>query len=218
MEHASTASILYRGRMATDYSFGYNGTYYWENPRFEPGSVRYNGKDYDEVKLNIDAMAQDLLVAFPGTPYALVAVSDCVDSFVMGGRPFIHARRRYGESAPEGYMEVLHDGKAKLYRQVRKKLETDTEGRKASYTGYDGPYNPQISSVFVRYSQLYLDDGSGRLVPVRSRRSLLSRFPEWKRQMKRSVAQERKGESLSLDEYCRAALQALEELSGRTMP
>ena len=112
---AGGASLLYRGRKAYVHNILFNGTYFWTSPGFRSGTVVYNGKQYDDVFLNIDAARQDLIVRVPGSVLEKVVDERYTESFTMGEDHFLNLRFLCGETAPEGYWQVLHDGPIRFF-------------------------------------------------------------------------------------------------------
>ena len=59
---AQNLATLFRGRLPVLYPYRYNGTYYLDTREFQPGSVWYNGKVYEDVLLNLNANQMELEV------------------------------------------------------------------------------------------------------------------------------------------------------------
>ena len=208
---AGSASLLYRGQRAFVHNLLFNGTYYWSDPGFRPGSVVYNGKRYDDVSLNIDAARQDLLIRIPGSIIEKVVGESYTEEFTIAGSRYLNLRFLFGEEAPAGYWRVLHDGPIRLLQQVSKRLEPDLDGRKRNETGYDGVYRPNVYQVFIQkidYCCLWED---GTIVPVRRRRDLLKQFdPTLRRDIRRHVKRREGSGLMSLENYCMEVLRYVE--------
>ena len=61
-QEAGDRSILFRGKQATVYERQANGTPYWSSATFSPGTITYEGNLYDDVLVNIDAVAGTVTV------------------------------------------------------------------------------------------------------------------------------------------------------------
>ena len=208
---AGGASLLYRGRKAHIHNLLYNGTYYWTDPGFRQGSVLYNGKQYDDVQLNIDAARQDLLVRIPGSIMEKVVDERYTESFTLGGDRFLNLRFLYGETAPAGYWQVLHDGPIRFLLQVSKRMEQDLDGSKSSQTGYDGVYRDKIYQVFIRQASYCCLREDGTVVPVSRRRDVLKLFePSLRREIRRHVNRRENSGMFLFEHYCTEVLQYVE--------
>ena len=204
---AGGASLLYRGRKAFVYNLVYNGTYYWSSPQFRNGTVRYLDKDYRDVPLNIDAVRQELLVRLPSGLLEKIVDSQFTQEFSIDGHRFLNLQYFYGETAPEGYWEVLYDGDSKFVRCVTKRLVTDLDNNKREQTGYDGPYRSNVSQTFIREISYCYVKPDGTLVPVRRRRDLLKQFePSFRREIRREIRHAEERGVLPFDQFCTVAL------------
>lgn len=206
-KEAGGASLLYRGRKAFVYNLVYNGTYYWSTPQFHNGTVRYLEKDYANVPLNVDAVRQELLVRLPSGLLEKIVDSQFTQEFSIAGSRFLNLRYLYGETAPEGYWEVLYDGESKFVRRVTKRLVTDLDNNKRELTGYDGPYRSNVSQTFIRDISYCYVKPDGTLVPVRRRRDLLKQFePSFRREIRREIRHAEERSVLPFEQFCTVAL------------
>lgn len=101
---AAGSCILYRGHQAYAYHIHYNGTYCWSDAEFKTGDVRYNGKLYHDIPLNVDAARQELLVRNAVGQGGKVLSREFVEWFTLG-RPAV--RQPAGAVRPEGPGGVL---------------------------------------------------------------------------------------------------------------
>ena len=211
-ERAGNASLLFRGHKAYSYEMSFNGTFYWSDPEFREGSVVYNGKTYDDVYLNIDAVRQDLLVRIPGLISNKVLEKQCVEQCTFGGRRYINLQYIYGKQAPSGYWEVLYDGKAKVIRRVTKTLEQDIDGRKSSVTNYDGPYRSNVYQTFTYSSVCCHLSEDGAITVIKRRRDLMRLIDKPLRgEVRRHVRNIYPGDmAMPVDMFCIEAVKYLE--------
>ena len=110
-QQAGELSTLYRGRTPAVYPYRYNGTVYWNTRYFSKGDLLYNGKFYREVWLNPDAFTGDLVTRPSEQAAAIVLDRDQVAWFTLEGRRFVNLQYLGYPDAPEGFFEVLKDGK-----------------------------------------------------------------------------------------------------------
>lgn len=210
-EQAGLASLLYRGQKAYTYNLLYNGTFYWNSPEFQNGTVLYDGKTYADVQLNIDAARQDLLVRLPGSTTDKVLDERFVASFTLGGRQFLNLQYLYGPDAPAGYWEVIHEGSARLLMRVTKTLEQDIDGRKWDQTGYEGTYRPNIYQTFVRSAAYRCVFENGEILTLRRRSDLLKHFePSFRREIRRHIRHREVAANLSFENFCKEVLNYVE--------
>lgn len=207
VDAAGDALILLRGRAAVNYMSAYNGTYFMEYPQFSLGELRYNGKRYHNVFLNVDAVRQDLLVRQAEGIAQVLLTKDCVEWFTMGERRFINLEK-YVPSAPEGYFEVLFDGEYKFYKQMRKSLEKDLNGNMEHLTGaYRDNYSAYVHNTFVLKELWYCLTPSGNLERIRNKDSFLSLLPKSDRKSITKAINKRTG---SLEDFVVNSLKYLE--------
>jgi len=208
MQASNDATILLRGRAAINYDIAYNGTYFISSPEFVKGELRYNGKMYHDVYLNIDAVRQDLLVRHPKGIAQVLLTRNSVEWFTMGERRFVNLEK-YVEGAPQGYFEVLFDGESKFYGFTRKSLEQDLNGSMSGLIGEQSDnYDSRIHSTFVLKRSWYYLTKSGELTLVRNKKGFLRLLPKADRR-KISKVIERNG--TSTEDFIVSALEYLEK-------
>lgn len=210
MDEAGEASLIWRGRIDVGYDFLFNGTPYWESPDFRSGMIRYNGRDYFDVQINIDAYANQVLVRPQSRHQAMLLNRDEVEYFIIGDRKFVYPRRTYGQAIPEGFYEVLFDGRAKLLMQVTKTLREDPEGRRRSEAGYDGQYHYGIANIFIREVRYYYVSASGEVKQLRRRGDILKCYKDRKKEIRKYVSALEKGQYFNIEQYALRVLRYVE--------
>ena len=161
LEVAGPDAALFRGRLATRYNIMYEGTYYWERAEFMEGSVMWDGKKFDGLMLNIDAIAQEAQVYPPGTGTAIVMDRDRVDWLEFGGTRYVNLPKK-GYDVDEGYYEVAYESpEGTVYRHLRKTVSEDLSRSERTR---------QASYYFTTNESYYLEQ-DGTLKELRRRRT-----------------------------------------------
>ena len=168
MQEAGTLSTLYRGRMPVHYPYVYNGTYYWSTKNFQKGSVLYNGKLYENVYINVDAVRQELQVKLTEKGAPVVLYEDYVSYFTIGKAFFVNLNTLGYEDAPAGYYEIVRDGIKPILQQVKKVLTSRTGNHNGDEIGYKDPnYNLDIINYFARQVSYFTFDEDRNVVKMR---------------------------------------------------
>lgn len=211
MEQAGGAALLYRGHKAFGYPMAFNGTCFWEGPAFTLGSVIYNGIAYDGVLLNVDAARQDLLVRTPSGNVEKVLQRESVERFQMAGKKFLNLRSCYSSEAPDGYWELVYDGKAKVVKQVIRTLQQDLNGTLRSEMGYHDPdYRSNVYHVFTYQARFCYIAEDGTITPIRRRGQLVNFYKDRKREINRHISSLESAGTLDMETYCRTVVQYAE--------
>ena len=157
---------IFRGKLPATYPFKYNGTYYWDRKAFQKGSVWYNGKQYDDVSLNVDAYMNELQVRPLDNATAIVVHRDQVAWFTMGDKRFVNLRYLGWPEAPEGFFEVLRDGQTPLLRYVKKTLRFDAATQGFRYLGGETEdFDSTVNDFFAQEEIFYaLENGTLRKI------------------------------------------------------
>lgn len=197
-------SVIFRGKQAARYTFPANGHPYWAQTAFEPGDIIFEGNLYQNVPLNIDAVAQRALVQLTGSPVSVALAPAQVTSITLGGRRFVGIGP--GEALPEGFYEVFGQGPEQVYKHVRKRLESSVNNVNGSTIGYyDENYRPDVVRHFTYLASYYFRDAAGQFRPFKGRNALLRQFPDRKREIRRGLRAAGIDRS-NFDAYCKAVL------------
>ena len=149
---------LFRGRMQNLYPYKYNGTFYLETRRFQKGSVLYNGKEYRDVLMNLDAFSMDLVAKPEENSGATILYRDQVSWFTFGNRRFVNLRYLGFKEAEEGYYEIMQDSGKPILKYTVKKFRTETNAHETPEM--DGNFSEDIVNVFVPDHTFYqLENG-----------------------------------------------------------
>ena len=165
----------------TDYNFPYNGTYLWFNTGFNPGTVCYDGRIYQDVPMNINAHKQEVLVKKTAVEPPVVLERSLLPWAMLDGYYYVNLRLAGVYGAPEGYFQILTDGRQTYYLQRIKLFAQDA----ADHNGVDGigyddrSYREDVISYFHQ-KNLYYTYRNGkfkRVHPGRHKRKTLEPGP-----------------------------------------
>ena len=177
-QDAGGLSTLFRGRVQKTIPFRYNGTFYLDTRTFKRGDILYNGKQYTNVLLNLDASAQELVTRPETTSAGIILHRDQVAWFTIGNRLFVNLRYIGYSQAPAGYFEIIRDGREPLLRLTLKTFKAAT-GMLSSkeLDDMDDNYDTDVPSYFSREERYYIiqADGTLRKIGAGKARRLLNR-------------------------------------------
>ena len=180
-EAAGMKSLIYRGTMAPEYNFRYNGHCYAQTQEFLEGYIMYNDRFYENVLLNIDASADLMLVRHM---IAMSLVGDYVDYAVIGGQRYVNLeyKGRF-KGAPHGFCKELFSSEnIKFYSKVSKILSSDEGYHNGKDIGYEDPwYNEYVETPsgnlkvlkYFRYVVKYYVVHDSQAVQIRNKKSFL---------------------------------------------
>ena len=162
LEEAGSGAAIFRGRQATRYNIVYEGTYFWSSQDFVSGSVLWDGKLYDGLTLNIDAITQEPVVYPPGSNTAIVMDRNHIDWLEMGGTYFVNLSKK-GYDVPKGFYEVMYDNAGTtVYKYLVKTPNLNlTKAEQDRYVTY-----------FFSNAETYYLEQNGELKELRRRRTL----------------------------------------------
>ena len=193
---------LYRGKQIPEYNFRFNGTYYWDHRGYRTGSIRYGGKTYDNVLMNIDAFRQALYVRYQDKIQTWELDRSQIDWFTMGNRKFVNLRKQGIKKAPEGFLQVVYEGKECVYKQVVKSYKESLEISGYSRIGYEDPnYNDKVYVYFEYRENFYFLDKDGKFEKFSSRNYLVKKHPELKKPLRLQIKYNNWGE-VPFDIWC----------------
>ena len=170
-------SPLFRGREMRDYGFAFNGHYFWNTAQFVPGTVFFNGTLYQNVPVNINAHTQDLLALESEFLTPVVAERALTAWFQIDGIYYMNLRYYGVSDAPEGFFQVLTDGRRTVWMQRRKLFAREPGNHNGlKGIGYDDPnYRENVIAYFYQQDRYYIEkDGAfKRIRPGRARRAAM---------------------------------------------
>ena len=162
LKDAGSEAAFYRGRKATRYNIKYEGTYFWYTPDFVTGRAMLDGKIYDGLVLNLDAVEQEALVYPPATSSPVTMNRDIVDWIEMDGIRFVNLPKK-GYNVDRGFYEIVNQSKdGVVYRHIQKNPVVDLsmaeQNRHASY--------------YFNVTESFFLEKDGELKPMKRRKTL----------------------------------------------
>jgi hypothetical protein len=122
-EQSGVFSPLYNGKIPPEYRMLYDGTYFLESENYYTGTVVYNGKQYVDIQMNLNAHLDELYVKIPQYNSNTILLKAHVTSFTLDNMEFLHVVRNLFPGAPEsGYYRVLFSGDEVMVLKKTKKL------------------------------------------------------------------------------------------------
>ena len=165
---------ILRSRVADNYGNRYNGTYLADTLGFLPGHICLEGKTYHNLSLNLDAVLQHVLLRQGGIPYVLDLGLERIQSFTRGSKTYVNLPS-LGYSLPDGFYEIMAEGRGAVYKRVSKELHhlTDLNHDARRSIGYDDPdYRPDLFEYFEHKESWYWIREDGSVQRLRSRRKI----------------------------------------------
>lgn len=185
-DKAADRSVIFRGRQSARYNFLANGHPYWEQTAFESGDIVIEGNLYRDVTVNIDAVAQRVLVQLPGSPFSVALAPAQVSSLTINGRQFVGVGP--GERLPEGIYEIFGQGTERVFKHVRKRLDNSVANVNGSTIGYyDENYRSNVYRHFAHIASYYFRDTDGQFSPIKGKGALIRKFPDRRREIRRGL-------------------------------
>lgn len=166
VSEAKENALVFRGRRALLYEIPHNGHPYWNQEEFTEGNVTYNGREYYNVLLNIDANTQELLIRRDGITPPIRLDREFIGDISIGGTGFTDLFKDGIKGAEEGFYEILKDGSQPVYRRVSKIFTESALPVSEDNLGYPvRNFNPSFYDYFDLRVRLYtVKDGRLRKI------------------------------------------------------
>ncbi|NLA15425.1 MAG: hypothetical protein GX877_02670 [Bacteroidales bacterium] len=176
LEQSGGYAPLYNGKIPPAYKQIYEGTYYLTSDVFYKGTVRYNGKFYTDVLLNLNAHLDELYIRMPQYYTSSILLKNHVSSFSLEGMEFIHITKEEWPGAPEeGYYQILYSGKEiSILKKNEKKMKSKAAEIEAKASHY---FSESIDYYVLRDGIFYPFKGKLSFLRIlRDKRSVLNRY------------------------------------------
>ena len=163
---AKENALLFRGRRALQYEIPVNGHPYWDQEDFLPGDITYNGREYFDILMNIDANTYELLVKKDGISMPIRLEREYIDFLSIGESRFCDLAKLGINGAEEGFYEVLKDGSQPVFRRISKIFTESALPVLEDNLGYPVKnFNPSYYDYFERRVRFYtVKDGRLRKI------------------------------------------------------
>lgn len=136
------------------------------------GNVKYSGNLYEDVPLDYDLSTDQVITSYPyGSKIQLVR--EKVEYFEISGHHFV---RLNNDKVPEGFYDVLYDGKMKFYVRRQKNLVLKISGKEAQNL-----FEDKIRYYIVK---------DGFYHTVKSKKSVMNLLSDRKKELKRMLKQQ----------------------------
>ena len=122
-EATDSPSMLFRGRLATRYLSGFNGTPYWDTLSFQKGTVYYNACLYENVEVRVDACEDKLNVRQDKSFASIAPDPRQVAWFTRGSELFVNMEY-LGVRSPARFMLLVSDSDTPVFKLVQKKYRS----------------------------------------------------------------------------------------------
>lgn len=204
---AGIQTAMLRGKQAARYDFPANGNPYWTSAEYRLGDVVIDGNAYYDVPVNIDAVAQRLLVRVGDSQVAVALQPDRVGSIEMDGRRYVGVG--VGASLPEGFYEVIGEGEEHVYKHVAKVIHSSTDNVNGDAIGYRDPnYRYDVSRYFALRRSYWYRDAEGAFRRIRSKDALLRCLGPRKKAVRQAMRISNYDQNgADFDSFCRVALE-----------
>lgn len=165
---------LFRSRVADVYGYNFNGTYLADTLGFLPGKLCFEGKTYENLSLDLDAVLQHVLLQQEDSPIILDLGQERVQSFTRGSKTYVNLPSM-GYALPAGFYEVMAEGRGVVYKRVNKVLShlTDLNHDARGYIGYDDPnYRSGLFDYYQIKEYWYWVKEDGTIQRLKSKRKI----------------------------------------------
>ncbi len=171
VEPGESPSMLFRGRIATKYTSGFNGTPYWDTLSFRKGTVYYNACLYEDVEVRIDACEDKLLVRKDRNFAAIAPDPRQVAWFTRENELFVNLEYA-GFRSPARFMQLVSDSDTPVFKLVQKKYRSVPGNHNGpAYIGYTDPeYDEKLITFYEMVTSFWMLD-KGTLVRLRPRKA-----------------------------------------------
>ncbi|MBQ9660356.1 MAG: hypothetical protein IJV37_03690 [Bacteroidales bacterium] len=207
-EEAGGQSILFRGMEAEQYSVQANGHPYFSSPVFGKGEIVFEGRRYPDITLNIDAVAQRVIVMMPSGLNAVALLPESVEEVLTDGHRYTGVASGAADGLPEGIYEVFGQGPEQVYKHVVKHLSesaTPVNGDRIGY--FDEHYNPDLIKYYGITTRYYFRDADGHFSRIRGTGALLRKLGDRRKTVRKALRESGlTGPGTDFDQVCRLAL------------
>jgi hypothetical protein len=173
------AQNLYNGRLYYIYDAHEEEHQFYEDRKFEKGTVFYDGQRYDSIPLMYDLVKDELVIKHVNGFEALLLQSPKVGFFTTHNHVFLkqESGKDINPDMRTGFYDLVYNGKSKtLVRRIKQRQEKIVEKK--------------VIALFPAKNFYYVY-ANGRYNPVHTRKAVLALFPAQKTELKRSLREQK---------------------------
>ncbi|MCF2495169.1 MULTISPECIES: hypothetical protein [Dyadobacter] len=177
-EATSQSQNLYNGRQYYVYDNRSEEHQFFEFRKWHNGVIMYDGQRFDSIPMLYDIFKDELIIKHFNGDHILLQ-SEKVDYFKVDNHNFVRyeAGKDINEQMRTGFYDVLYEGKSRtIVRRVKQRQEKIVD--KMVIALY-----PQKNNFFIRKGDRYYG--------VSSKKSALNLFPEYKRELRKVLKDQR---------------------------
>ncbi len=163
-------SRLYNGSEYRDYLSKNEEHPYFGVDDWSYGDIRYDDEWYEDVPMFYDLSRDKVISEHILNGAKLELVSEKISAFILGDHKFVRLRKDEGKVISDGFYEMLHDGKTKVYVRREKILQQRIE-------------STDIIATFDEKNKVYILK-DGKYYPVKNKKSVLAVFDNKKPELK----------------------------------
>lgn len=166
---------LFNGTQHYGYSPTIEGIAYYKYDTWQTGTVEYEGIVYSNVMMKYDLVTDKLIVRTATGNIFIALYSPRVKGFNFSGHKFIWFQKKDKSSLPEGFHEIVIDGKAALLMRSTKIISEKIE-------------NNTLQRKFEETKKYYIRKEDGVYYQVSNKKSLLSILKEKRREVQDAIS------------------------------
>lgn len=175
--------ILVNGRHWKSLLYNVNGNEFLFTNDWMNAEIIMNAHHFTGVTLKLDILNDELLFPSEYTNTIVVLNKEQVDAFILTfqGTSFPFVKLTTGNGPVEGYVQVLYDGKVKLYQKWKKRIQVNQD---------------RLIQEFRTEATVYLRKGA-EYHKIKRKGDLLKAFEEHQKELKKWIRDERLQMNLS---------------------
>jgi hypothetical protein len=173
------AQNLYNGRLYYIYDAREEEHQFYEERKFEKGTVFYDGQRYDSIPLMYDLVKDELVIKHINGFESMLLQSPKVGFFTTHNHIFfkLESGKDINPDMRTGFYDLLYDGKSKtLVRRIKQRQEKIVEKK--------------VIALFPAKNFYYVY-ANAKYNPVHTRKAVLALFPEQKTELRKFLREQK---------------------------
>jgi hypothetical protein len=168
---------LYNGKEYIDYSRPFeDGQPYFLTSDWNIGTVNYSGNNYSDVSIKYDLVSDDVIILGSNKIFKIRLQKENVAHFSVGGHSFINLTHDSlgTTNMPEGYYDVLADGKIRLLARRTKLIQSMVK---------------QAIEMRVFSKDFFYIKKNNSYFPIRTKKAFLEQFSDKRKEVQQYIKQ-----------------------------